>query len=87
MRMPVVGEPVKWHNSLGVEHDALITAVWTETCVNLVVVSKDEAKTDQYGRQIERQTSCSYKNSNQVYGYYWRFSEDEPNPYRPPLQT
>jgi hypothetical protein len=87
MRTPVVGEPVKWHDPRGVEHDALITAVWTPECVNLILVSGDESKTDQYGRQIERQTSSSYKDANRVHGFYWRFPEDEPNPYQPPLQT
>lgn len=29
-------------------------------CCNLVWVSSDTSKTDPYGRQLERQTSCSY---------------------------
>lgn len=83
---PYVGQHVKWHDPVGVEHDALITAVWNPTLVNLVIVSKDDNRTDQYGRQIERQTSSSYKSMNQAHGFYWRFTGDEPNPYKAPLE-
>jgi len=81
-----VGELVVWHDSLGNAHNALVTAVWTPNCINVVFVSGDETKTDPYGRQIERATSCSYKDQNRVHGFYWRFVEDEPNAYVPPLE-
>jgi hypothetical protein len=32
-------------------------------CCNIVFVSSDSSKTDPYGRQLERQTSCSYGRS------------------------
>jgi hypothetical protein len=83
---PRVGQFVKWHDPTGVEHDALVTAVWNPLLVNLVVVSKDTAKIDQYGRQIERQTSSSHKSCYQAHGFYWRFSHEEPNQYTPPLE-
>lgn len=86
-RTAVVGQLVKWHDSKGNEHDALVTAVWGATCINLVVVSKDESKTDQYGRQIERNTSSSHGSVNKVHGFYWRFADEEPNPYVPPVQV
>jgi len=82
-----VGDTVVWHESDGKALKALVTAVWGPTCINLVVVSGDETKKDDYGRQIERRTSCSYKDQNRVHGFYWRFEEDEPNPYVPPAQV
>ena len=86
MEQPKVGQAVKWHDPNGVEHDAILTAVWTPTMVNLVVVSKDEGKTDQYGRQIERYTSQQHGSINKVHGFYWRLPEEAPNPYTPPLE-
>lgn len=37
-----------------------ITSPLWMPCCNLVYVTRDENKTDPYGRQIERATSCSY---------------------------
>lgn len=85
-RTPRVGEPLIWTDAVGVDHDALATAVWTPTCINVVIVSSDESKTDQYGRQIERHTSQTHKSVNNVHGYYWRFPDEEKNPYVPPLE-
>lgn len=86
-RKPVVGGKVIWHDATGVAHEALVTAVWTPSCINVVFISSDETRTDQYGRQIERATSCSYKDQNRVHGFYWRFEDDEPNPFVPPQQV
>lgn len=79
-----VGSVVVWHDSTGNPHNAVVTAVWSQVCINLVFVSSDESKQDSYGRQIERATSCGYKNQFQVHGFYWRWPDDEPNPYKPP---
>ena len=84
-RQPELGEVVKWHDPTGVEHTALVTAVWTPTCINLVVVSHDEKKKDEYGRQIERYTSQQHKSVMNVHGFYWRFIDEEPNGYTAPL--
>jgi hypothetical protein len=82
-----VGGHVIWHDSVGTPHDAVVTAVWSQTCINVVFVSGDESKQDSYGRQIERATSCSYKTTMNVHGFYWRFVDDEPNPYIAPQQV
>lgn len=79
-----VGDFVIWHDSKGRPHNALVTTVWSQTCINLVIVSGDDEKQDQYGRQIERYTSQPYKSLNSVHGNYWRFYGDEPNPYQAP---
>ena len=86
-RTPKVGESVVWHEADGTPLTALVTAVWTPTCINVVVVSCDEAKQDSYGRQIERRTSCGHKSGSTVHGFYWRFEDEEPNPYIPPQQV
>lgn len=86
-RLAKVGERVIWHESDGRPLEALVTAVWSATCINVVIVSGDENKTDGYGRQIERRTSCVHKLTQKVHGFYWRFPEEEPNPYVPPAQT
>jgi hypothetical protein len=85
-RVPEVGEVVVWHDPVGVPHKALVTAVWTPSCINLIVISKDETKQDVYGRQFERYTSQSYGKTMLVHGFYWRFEDEEPNPYVAPLQ-
>ena len=83
-REPKIGEAVIWHESDGTPANALITAVWGPKCINVVIVSVDVNKQDNYGRQTERRTSCSHKTLTNVHGFYWRFPEEEPNPYVPP---
>ena len=84
-RTPEVGQHVIWHDPTGKPYDALITAVWTPTCINIVRVG-DENETDQYGRQIKRETSQSHGSVNKVHGFFWRFIHVEPIDYTPPLQ-
>ena len=87
MKEVKLGQHVVWHESDGRPADAIVPAVWGPKCVNLVIVSLDENRKDEYGRQIERKTSCSYKDMMNVHGFYWRFPEDEPNSYIPPQQV
>lgn len=82
-----VGDHVIWVDSLGRQCNALVTTVWNPKLVNLVFVSLDENKKDQYGRQIEHATSCSYKAEYHAHGYYWMWPGDEPIPYNPPQQS
>ncbi|PYS52433.1 MAG: hypothetical protein DMF68_01610 [Acidobacteria bacterium] len=83
-RTPEVGKTIVFHDAKGQPHDALVTAVWSPTCINIVFVSQDALRQDSFGRQIERQTSLLHKGSTPVHGMYWRFSDEEPNPYVPP---
>jgi hypothetical protein len=80
-----VGGVVVYHDPTGVPHQALVTAVWGPTCINVVFTSADGNKTDTYGRQIERQTSLSHKSVMNVHGFYWRYPDEEPNLYVPPV--
>jgi hypothetical protein len=57
-------------------HTALINRVWKEdeegpSYVNLVYVTNDGDKNDQYGRQIERATSVPRKDDNNAAGRHF----------------
>jgi hypothetical protein len=53
-----VGDIVVYTDEYRIDHNALVTDVHGETCVNLVYVTSDSSKHDPYGRQIERRSSC-----------------------------
>lgn len=79
-----LGGTVIYTDPKGVDHEALVTAVWSETCVNVVFVSGDESERDDYGRQIKRETSVSYASVNQVHGRNYRLPGQPKPEYRPP---
>lgn len=70
------GQHVVFVDSSRVEHDAIVTAWHGTSCINVVYGSKDEQKTDSYGRQIERATSVSHMSQN-PYGMFWRWPDEE----------
>lgn len=80
-----VGASVVFHDERGLAHHALVTAVHglhmndSAPCVNLVYVSRDGARTDGYGRQIERRTSVVHGSQQAAGGFYFRFQEETPN--------
>jgi hypothetical protein len=82
-RRPNVGERVIYVDPKGIDHDALCTIDWGR-CINVVFVSTDESKKDQYGRQIEREISISDADQSGVHGRHWRFPEDPKVEYHPP---
>jgi hypothetical protein len=65
------GDAIKFVDENRREHDALITCVHSQSCINLVYVTKDELKSDPYGQQIERMTSVMNKEQNS-FGNYWK---------------
>lgn len=77
-----VGDHVLFTDSKRQDHSALITMVFrgppgTEhpenpPAVNLVYVVADEDRDDQYGRQIERETSCVHRMMNAAEANCWR---------------
>lgn len=74
----MIGTVVKYTDPHGVAHDALVTACfngdnepWTDYCVNIVYVVGDESKTDQYGRQIVRETSVSPRSEHSAHGRFY----------------
>lgn len=83
-RMPEVGQHVMFVDPVGQNFDALVTTVWNPDMINLVYIDGDEVRQDSYGRQISRATSLSHVSKSQVHGQYWRFTDEENNPYTPP---
>lgn len=86
-QVPKVGDVVIYADARGNDHNALIQCVWSETCINVIIVSQDEAKKDSFGRQIEHETSVGYRNPAWVHGKYWRWPGDEKLGYRPPQES
>lgn len=72
----MLGASVEFVDPTGNAHKALVTAVWgnpdDNPSLNLVYVSADETKTDQYGRQIERKTSIVHESRQGAHGNFWR---------------
>jgi hypothetical protein len=76
---PMLGEVVVYVDEHGVEHLALVTngfrapegQTW-KPALNLAYVSSDEAKLDQYGRQIERRASVVHQSSQAAPGNCWK---------------
>ena len=79
-RKPQLGEVVVFVDPVGLAHPALVTATWGEKSVNVVFVSMDANKSDTFGRQIERNTSCLHQSLQSAHGNYWRYPQDEPKP-------
>lgn len=82
-----IGDPVIWVDSKGRDHNALVTAIWSATCINVVFVSSDENRKDDCGRQIERQTSATHMSVQGVHGFYWRLPTEEKAGYVPPQKV
>lgn len=86
-RMPKVGDVVVYHDEEGKPKNALINAVWGISCVNLVFVSSDAAMKDTYGRQIGRETSVDHVSVVTVHGRYFRWPDEQPRTYIPPVES
>lgn len=69
--MVKIGDGVMYVDEFGVERAALVTNVFSSTCVNLVIVSGDESQGDSYGRQIKRETSQVHKSIQTSPGRFW----------------
>ena len=71
-----ISDCVIFVDEVGVEHDALLTAIHGDPAnfpsVNLLYVSPNTTETDQYGRQIKRESSVVYQTSQGAHGNYWR---------------
>lgn len=83
--MPKEGDIVIYHDEVGKPYNALITSGGFEHggsatgWINVLYVSDDPAKRDNYGRQIERQSSVSHVTGTTAWGRYWRWPDEEPN--------
>ncbi|CAN5134063.1 hypothetical protein BH09PAT1_BH09PAT1_2770 [soil metagenome] len=86
-RVPKVGDSVMFTNSVGADYTALVTAVWSPSCINVVYASSDETKKDQYGRQIERATSVQRMADWTAHGNYFRYPDESKKEYKAPLES
>ena len=75
IKLPKKGDHVITVDSVGVRHEALVTNQWNLT-VNVVFTTADETKTDSYGAQLERMTSCVHKHLTSAPGYFWHWPEE-----------
>lgn len=72
-----IGRPCIYVDPKSVEHSAIINACWSTIedgiphSVNLVYVSDQEAKRDQYGRQVEHDTSVVHRSKQGAHGRYF----------------
>ncbi len=86
-------DSVMYHDTKGRPLLALVTAVHGDfdsdyiPCINLVYVSPDKNRQDSAGRQTEHASSVVHKSNAGAHGYYWRWHDEEPIPYKPPAQT
>lgn len=83
-----VGAHILYCDPHGKKRDALVTVWWMpddvpsyagpngEPGCNLVVVADDERREDQYGRQIDHETSVVHKNHQPAYGNYWCWPDE-----------
>lgn len=79
------GMAVKVADEYGRIHDGLVTNCWgirevedgkPGPCINVLFVTSDKTKRDQYGDQIERLSSTSHKLSTEAPGRYWFFPDE-----------
>lgn len=75
-----IGSAVIWIDSMRQPHNALVTAIHGDAenkpAINLLIVSDDANKRDEYGRQIERQTSVVHIGNNSAGAFCWKFPEE-----------
>ncbi len=81
-----VGDHVVYHEPDGTARNAVVTANWG-SCLNVVYTSGDTNRTDSYGRQIERATSVPHISDSGVHGMNWRWPNEQPNEFKPPIES
>ncbi len=84
-----IGDAVVYCDESSADHSALVTAIHGPededyVTINLLWVSGDGKRQDQYGRQIERASSIQRVSERCAHGNYWRFTEDARVPYSQP---
>ena len=79
------GDHVMVMDERSVLHDGLVTNCWASgptkdgepgPTINVLFVTADESKRDQYGDQIERLSSCSHKLRTTAPGRYWYWPDE-----------
>jgi len=68
---PAVGKAVVYYTSRRLPLPALMTARWSDSCMNVVMLSQDEKAVDPHGRQLIRQTSVVHISWNDAKACCW----------------
>lgn len=81
------GAHVTYVDQFGKEQEAIVNQWWGDVSAyqpnkpipgcNLVFVVDDESKTDNYGRQIQRETSVVHKSNQAANGRFWKWPEEK----------
>jgi hypothetical protein len=71
-----IGDAVIFTDSKGRDHQAMCTNYFGPVCINVAYVSDDAARTDSYGRQIERSTSVLHQSGAPAHGNFWRRADE-----------
>lgn len=78
---PFVGNAVVYIDSQGVEHNALVCAVWGQDAlpaINVAFLSADEKQVNSFGRQSLYSSSVVHQSQQSANAYYWRWPDEEP---------
>jgi len=80
-----VGDHIIFTDTHRRQHSALVTEVWDSgaeqrmdslPALNLLYVVEDETRKDQYGRQIERESSVVHREMNSAGANCYRLSDE-----------
>lgn len=82
MKRVSIGDHIIYVDRVGRQQNALVTAVWGQyedgrfvddrgPTINLLFISLNEAKRDDFGRQMERETSVAHKTNSTAPGFFW----------------
>lgn len=72
----VIGASVIYVDERGNPHNALVTAWHGPECCNLLFVSSDELRRDDFGRQFERRSSCVHEKRMPAHGNYFVWPDE-----------
>jgi hypothetical protein len=75
-RTVAIGDAVIFTDSVGRDHNAVCTNFFGPKCINVAHASADVARTDTYGRQLERSTSVLHQSGAPPHGNFWRHADE-----------
>jgi hypothetical protein len=71
-----IGANVIYVDERGNPHNALVTHWHSQDCCNLLFISSDEMRCDNFGRQIERRSSCVHQKVMPAHGNYFSWPDE-----------
>lgn len=80
MEPVMIGDHVIYVDPIARQSNALVTNVFGPTCINVIVVDKNNDQTDTYGRKLRRYSSVTHKSVTPAHGNYWMKAGELPHP-------